>query len=118
MPQVVVNWETESSAVLASTITVLIQRSVSAVSSINDSFSATWTITTVNGTVVGKAVGVASLKNDTWALRGESSITNGTWSGPTGKGGFAANISVNSTSLSDDRLTWEVDGIGLKPKTS
>ena len=113
MQQIKVNRDTQSPSVLASTITVLIQRSVTTGSSMNDSFSATWTITTVNGTVGGNAVGIASLKNDTWFLRGESLINSGTWSGPTGKGGFAANISVKSTSLTDDELTWEIDGIGL-----
>jgi hypothetical protein len=118
MPQILINRGTQSPAVLASTITVLIQRSVNTGSSMTDSFSATWAITTVNGTVGGKAVGIASLNNDNWSLRGESSINTGTWSGPIGKGGFAANISVKSTSLTDDKLTWEIDGIGLKAKPS
>lgn len=77
------------------------------------SFSANWSISTTSGTIEGSALGEALFRENLWHLNGISSVTGGSWTGMTGRGGFVATLEVNSPSLRDDSVEWNIDATGL-----
>jgi hypothetical protein len=76
-----------------------------------DTFTASWSLTTPVGTVVGTAEGEAILDGGVWRLRGSSSFSGGSWNVEDGQGGFTADIDVVAPGSGDDAVSWRVDGL-------
>jgi hypothetical protein len=98
----------ETADIIESSINLLLERS-DASSELNATFVGSWQISVVHGSVVGQVKGEARMIDGQWILRGESSVSGGTWNQQTGNGGFAAEISVNSEDSDDDTMFWQLD---------
>lgn len=72
-------------------------------------FTATWTLDTPLGELIGTADGEAVLVQGVWKMRGRSSFTRGNWPLSGTEGGFQADIYTNDPGLADDAVEWRVD---------
>ena len=80
-----------------------------------DELTGTLSLTTSLGTVIASVAGEAIFTDGTWQLRGRTAFTGGTWNATEGTGGFAADLIVNSTDTTDDRLEWRIDALLSAP---
>jgi hypothetical protein len=80
-----------------------------------DTFSATFSLVTALGTITGTAQGEAVYggtgASPAWKLRGESTVSGGSWNVTSGRGGFTADIVVGGAGLADDAVSWRIDGV-------
>ncbi|MFM8529521.1 MAG: cell wall-binding repeat-containing protein [Ilumatobacteraceae bacterium] len=77
-----------------------------------DTFEATFTLHTSEGTITGTAEGEAIFDGTTWHFRGVATFDGGTWNIDSGEGGFRADIAVGvATGLADDAISWRLDGV-------
>jgi hypothetical protein len=95
----------------ASTVITLTRGLNNATATGPDTFTATFTLETPLGTVVGSASGEALLAGGVWRLRGVSTFSGGSWNVASGAGGFTADITVNDAGFVDDAITWRLDGV-------
>jgi hypothetical protein len=95
----------------ASTVITLTRGIDNATATGPDTFTATFTLETPLGAVVGTASGEALLAGGVWRLRGVSVFGAGTWNVNAGAGGFTADITVNGAGFDDDVISWRVDGV-------
>jgi hypothetical protein len=100
-----------SSITSASTVITLTRGLDNATATGPDRFSASFTLETPLGTVLGTATGEAILVGGAWRLRGAATYTGGSWNVTTGTGGFTADITVNGIGFADDAITWRIDGV-------
>lgn len=102
-----------ASAVESWEVALTLTRGVDALGvSAPDQFSASWSLTTLLGTVTGSAAGEAHLDGGVWHLRGRSTFTGGTWNVVSGSGGFSADVATNAPGdATDDAVAWQVDGV-------
>ena len=101
----------ETTAVVSATLSVTLQRGVNSAITAPDGFLVQWTIETHQGSITGVADGEAVLSNGVWALRGTTSVTSGTWTGMSARGGFQADLDTRRPGNEDDRVTWQIDGV-------
>ena len=66
-------------------------------------------MSTTRGTLLGAVRGEAKLRDSKWYLEGTSDLTDGSWHETNGKGGFRAEITVNSGAAADDAILWRID---------
>ena len=77
-----------------------------------DTFEATFTLHTSEGTVTGSAKGEAIFDGTTWHFRGVVTFDGGSWNVDSGSGGFRADIAVGAgASPADDSVAWRLDGV-------
>lgn len=102
-----------SSPVSSSTLNLTLVRGANSVSVTSpDTFSGTFTLVTALGSVSGSISGEAILAGGTWRLRGTAVFSGGSWNLAAGRGGFSADVSVESPgTLADDSVSWRLDGV-------
>lgn len=95
----------------ASTVITLTRGIDNATATGPDTFSASFTLETPLGTVLGTASGEGIHDGGVWRLRGAAAFTGGSWNATSGAGGFTADITVNGIGLADDVVSWRIDGV-------
>lgn len=95
----------------ASTVITLTRGLDNATATGPDTFTASFTLETPLGTVLGTARGEGIYGGGVWRLRGVATFTGGSWNVTSGAGGFTADITVNGIGFADDAVSWRVDGV-------
>ena len=108
------------SALTSANISITLTRGTNGVSIAPDTFTATFSLVTALGTVVGTASGEAihvqtAPSQYIWKLRGMSTFTGGTWNVTVGSGAFTADIDAGLAGLADDQASWNLDGLVTGP---
>ena len=99
----------EVASVFNSSISITIERGIDGVNPAPNVFGGQWSMSTSRGTLFGVVYGEAKLRDFKWYLEGTSELTDGSWHETNGKGGFRAEITVNTSSPNDDAILWQID---------
>ena len=77
-----------------------------------NTFTATFRLTTITGTVDGAATGEAIAVDGGWELRSSAIVEGGSWAGINGSAGFSAGLRTSTTNSSEaDAVTLHLDGL-------
>jgi hypothetical protein len=99
----------EVASVFNSSISVTIERGIDGINPAPNVFAGQWSMSTTRGTLLGTVRGEAKLRGSKWYLEGISDLADGSWHESNGKGGFRAEITVNSEAADDDAILWQID---------
>lgn len=101
--------------VFISSISITIERGIDGINPAPNVFAGQWSMSTTRGTLLGAVRGEAMFRDSKWYLEGTSDLTDGSWHESNGKGGFRAEITVNSSSPDDDAILWQIDQAAFGP---
>jgi len=81
-----------------------------------DTFDGAISLTTGLGSVLGTVSGQALFADGVWRLRGQVTLTGGSWNATAGGGGFTADLTANLTDPTDDEIRWQIDALMPPPQ--